>query len=115
MSAPATTDAESQRVPIRSNALFGNLFRDRDGDLGIGIEAKNCPLGEPWIKLKYKNGRTSWMPAHYLKEIEMIKKCEKCGRELPEDSRVYSCTAGSGCADYFIPNSQAQENQNENE
>jgi hypothetical protein len=50
--------------------LFGNLFRDRDGDLGIGIEAGQAPNGDPWIKLKYKNGRTSWMPAHFLKEIE---------------------------------------------
>jgi len=36
----------------------------------------------------------------------MKKKCEKCKRDLPLDtsSSVYACTAGTGCADYSIPN-----------
>jgi hypothetical protein len=31
-----------------------------------------------------------------------MKRCEKCNRELPEDTpdSVYGCTAGVGCADY---------------
>ena len=37
-------------------------------------------------------------------ELKAIKKCERCGLELPKDTRpsVYGCVAGSGCADYSM-------------
>lgn len=54
---------------VESSGLFGNLFRDRDGDIGVGVESKPDHQGVPWIKLKYRNGRTSWMPSTFLTEV----------------------------------------------
>ena len=47
-----------------------------DGDLGEQIEVDHLtnPMGEIWRRLKYRNGKTSWMPDRLLTEIHTYNK-----------------------------------------
>jgi len=57
-------------------ATCSRFFRDRDGDLGEQIEVDRLknPMGEIWRRLKYRNGKTSWMPDRLLTEIHTYNK-----------------------------------------
>ena len=51
--------------------ICSRYFKDKDGDIGEQIEANHLTnrMGEIWRRLKYKNGKTSWMPDRFLTEV----------------------------------------------
>jgi hypothetical protein len=69
---PELTTGESSL----DDAACSRFFRDRDGDLGEQIEVDHLtnPMGEIWRRLKYRNGKTSWMPDRLLTEIHTYNK-----------------------------------------
>jgi hypothetical protein len=58
------------------DAICSRFFRDMDGDLGEQIEVDHLtnPMGEIWRRLKYRNGKTSWMPDRILTEVHTYNK-----------------------------------------
>jgi hypothetical protein len=85
---PLTQDAENTMdtqttTPPQQHAESGlhaatcsRFFRDMDGDLGEQIEVDHLtnPMGEIWRRLKYRNGKTSWMPDRLLTEVHTYNK-----------------------------------------
>jgi hypothetical protein len=69
------TETTSPPSPLGSDNC-SRFFRDRDGDLGeqIEVDHSTSPMGEIWRRLKYRNGKTSWMPDRLLTEIHTYNK-----------------------------------------
>ena len=75
------SDTSPTHPLMRLDAMpCSRFFRDMDGDLGEQIEVDHLtnPMGEIWRRLKYRNGKTSWMPDRLLTEIHTYNKdaCE---------------------------------------
>jgi hypothetical protein len=71
-----TTDKQNTPASGLHEPNCSRFFRDMDGDLGEQIEVVHLtnPMGEIWRRLKYRNGKTSWMPDRILTEIHIYNK-----------------------------------------